>query len=138
MVAGMDWNSRKRILAANILLIAALLLLVTFNKEYLRSAVGRGAPAEILTGCLPNFLAAFLISMAGINAILFRKPARGRAYAIIFSSAVFIVLAVEEIKPMWGASTFFDLFDIAASAVGSMLAVAVYELVRRRKGRLSK
>jgi hypothetical protein len=131
-VAGRDWNTRKRLLAGNMFLIAALFLLVTFNKEYLRPAAGRGTLAELLTGCLPNFLAAFLISMAGINGILFRKPVHGRAYAIIFSAAVFIILSFEEFIPIWGASKVFDSFDIAASAVGSILAVAVYELVRHR------
>ena len=134
----MNLNSKIRLLAANIVLIAVLYLLVTFNKEYLRPAVSRGTLAETLTGCLPNFLAAFLISMAAVNGVLFRKPAHGRAFVIIFSSAVFIVLTIEEIKPMWGASTFFDIFDIAASAVGSMLAIAVYELVRRRRMHISK
>ena len=78
-----------------------------------------------------NFLAAFFISLAGINAILLRTAARGRIYAILFSSAVFVILAIEEIKPMWGASTVFDVFDIAASAVGSLLAIAIYELLRK-------
>ncbi len=131
-MTGMDWSRRKQLLATNVLLFAALFLLVTFNKEYLRPAVSQESVAGILTGCLPNFLAAFLISLTGINAILFRKPARGRIYAIIFSSLVFIVLAIEEIKPMWGASTVFDIFDIAASALGSLLALAIYELIRRR------
>ena len=130
-MTGISWRIRKRLLATNILLGAALFMLVTFNKEYLRPAVGRETLAGILTGCLPNFLAAFFISLAGINAILLRKPARGRIYAILFSSAVCIVLVIEEIKPMWGASTVFDSFDIAASAIGSLLAIAIYERLRK-------
>lgn len=131
-MAGMNWSRRKRLLAANALLFAALLLLVTLNKEYVRPAISRESVAGILTGCVPNFLAAFLISLMGINAIFFRKPARGRIYAFIFSALVFIVLSIEEIKPMWGASTVFDTFDIAASALGSSLALGVYEFIRRR------
>jgi glycopeptide antibiotics resistance protein len=43
--------------------------------------------------------------------------------------AVFVILTVEELKPMWGASMYYDTFDIIASAVGSILAIITYELL---------
>ena len=76
----MDWKARKRLLARNVLLIAALFLLVTFNKEYLRPAFGHVPFLGILTGSLPNFLAACLISLAVVNGVLSRRPERGRLF----------------------------------------------------------
>jgi len=130
----MDWKSRRRLLATNALLIAALFLLVTFNKEYIRPAFGHAPVIGILTGSLPNFLAACLISLAVVNGVLSRRPERGRLFVYIGSSLVFLVLLVEELRPMWGASTQYDLFDILASGLGSLTAILIYELtVRSRK-----
>jgi hypothetical protein len=50
---------------------------------------------------------------------------------IAFCSIIFLVLTVEELRPMWGASTVLDAYDIAASGVGSLLAISVYEFVSR-------
>jgi hypothetical protein len=36
---------------------------------------------------------------------------------------------VEELKPMWGASVYYDTYDIIASGVGSILAILTYELL---------
>ena len=36
---------------------------------------------------------------------------------------------IEELKPMWGASTHYDTFDIIASCIGSALAILTYELL---------
>ncbi|MBT4333378.1 MAG: hypothetical protein HOD64_08870, partial [Candidatus Cloacimonetes bacterium] len=41
----------------------------------------------------------------------------------------FTILLIEELKPMWGASTHYDTFDIIASGVGSTLAILTYELL---------
>ena len=54
----MDWKEKRRLIATNALLFAALFLLVTFNKDYLRPAFGLTPAIGILTGSLPNFLAA--------------------------------------------------------------------------------
>ena len=48
-------------------------------------------------------------------------------YAI--ATLVFLILTVEEIHPMWGASTQYDLFDILASAVGSVFEILTFELI---------
>jgi hypothetical protein len=126
--------SRIRLVAVNLLLFAALYLLVTFNKEYLRPALWDVPVLGTITGCLPNFLAAMLISLGVVNAVISKKPARGRLIVYAASAVVFLILAVEELRPMWGASTVFDVWDIVASALGSAVAVLVYEAARS-KGR---
>jgi hypothetical protein len=128
----MDWKEKGRLIATNLLLFAVLFLLVTFNKEYLRPAFGLTPVVGILTGSLPNFLAAFLISLAAVNGVIARKPERGRIIVYVGASLVFLVLTVEELHPMWGASTHYDLYDILASGVGSLMAILVFELLTRK------
>jgi hypothetical protein len=125
----MDWKEKVRLIATNLLLFAALFLLVTFNKEFLRPAFWHTPVIGVLTGSLPNFLAAFLISLAVVNGVNSRKPKHGRLIAYIGSSLIFLVLTVEELRPMWGASTQYDLYDILASGLGSLTAISVFELV---------
>ncbi len=47
----------------------------------------------------------------------------------VFAVIVFLILSIEEIIPMWGASTYYDLYDIIASAMGSALAILTYEII---------
>jgi len=129
-------NKRKKVIAVNAFLIAALFGLVTLNKEVLRPAVTGDGLLPIITGCFPNFIAAFLISLAIVSAAVIRKFKRGRLLVYAASLAVFIILSIEEIKPMWGASTAYDPYDIVASGVGAVLAVICFEfLVRFTKNR---
>ena len=137
----MNINNRKKVIAVNALLVAALFGLVSLNKEILRPALNGSNLLNILTGCFPNFIAAYLISLASVSAVLIRKFKPGRLFVYAFSIAVFVILMIEELKPMWGASTYYDTFDIIASGVGSTLAIFTYELLilikmrRRRKNR---
>jgi hypothetical protein len=39
---------------------------------------------------------------------------------------------------MWGASTHYDVLDIVASGVGTLLAIATYELVFAMQKRTEK
>jgi hypothetical protein len=87
-------------------------------------------------GCLPNFLAAFLISLAPVYPVITRRPKHGRIGVYSFSIVVFAVLTIEEFMPLWGASTHYDSLDILASGAGSLLAVLAFELavwIRKRK-----
>lgn len=129
----MDWKDKRRLLATNIFLFVVLFVLVKFNKEYLRPQFGTMPFVGILTGSLPNFLAALLISLCAVNGVLSRKPKHGRLIAYAASSLVFLVLAVEELRPMWGASTQYDLYDIIASALGSLTAILIFEMIVRKK-----
>jgi hypothetical protein len=129
----MDWKDKRKLLSTNILLFVVLFVLVKFNKEYLRPALWDVPVLGALSGCLPNFLAAFLISLTAVNGVLARGPQRSRLFVFAGASLVFLVLTVEELRPMWGASTHYDLYDIVASAVGSAAAILVYELIIRRR-----
>jgi len=121
-------NNRKKVIAVNAFLIAALFGLVTLNKEVLRPAVTGDGLLRIITGCFPNFIAAFLISLAIVSAAVIRNFKRARLLVYLASSAVFIILSIEEIKPMWGASTSYDPYDIVASGAGAVMAVICFEI----------
>ncbi len=115
-------KSRLRIVGINLILFALLFGLVTLNKEFVRPAFNHIPIVKFLTGSFPNFIAAYLICLAFVNAILIRKPKSGRIVVYTSSFVVFIILTIEEIKPMWGASTYNDLCDILASGLGSVIS----------------
>ena len=127
----MNINNRKKVIVINALLIAALFGLISLNKEILRPALNNSSLLKILTGCFPNFIAAYFISLAFVSAVLIRKIKHGRLIVYSSSIAVFVILTIEELKPMWGASTHYDTFDIIASAVGSIIAIITYELLKK-------
>jgi len=125
----MNLKGRKKILAINSFLFAALFGLVSLNKEILRPSLSNIHFANIITGCFPNFIAAYLISLAFVNAVLIRKPKFGRLIGYVTSLIVFIILTIEELIPMWGASTHYDSYDILASGLGSLFAILTMELI---------
>jgi len=126
-------NARKKILVINLLLFAGLFGLVSANKKLLRPRLAQVPWAGVITGCLPNFLAAFLISLAFVTAALIRKPGVARLLVYSGSLAVFGVLTLEEFWPMWGASSTFDACDILASGLGSALALLAFEWLNHRQ-----
>jgi hypothetical protein len=136
----MNLKSRIGIFVINILLFASLFGLITLNKEILRPALSNTNYLNILTGCFPNFIAAYLISLAFVSVVLIRKPKSGRIIIYISSIVVFIILTIEELKPTWGASTHFDPFDILASGVGSLMGILTFEIIvfSRRNNPLQK
>ena len=123
-------KNKKKVIAINAMLFAALFGLVSLNKEILRPALNNSSLMKILTGCFPNFIAAYFISLAFVSAVLIRKFKHGRLIVYSSSIAVFVILTIEELKPMWGASTHYDTFDIIASAVGSIITIITYELLK--------
>ena len=125
----MSANNKMKVIAINAILFAALFGLISLNKETLRPALNNSNSMKMLTGCFPNFIAAFLISLAFVSAVLIRNFKHGRLLVYLGSIAVFTILTIEELKPMWGASTYYDMFDIIASGVGSTLAIFTYELL---------
>ena len=129
----MKKNNKQKIIIINLFLFAFLFGLVSLNKEILRPLYSHMPFAKILTGSFPNFIAAYIISLAFVNAVLVKKPKYSRLIIYISSFLVFIVLTVEELKPMWGASTHYDSFDILASGLGSILAVLTFELIVLKK-----
>jgi len=131
----MNWKSKKKVIIINAFLVAALFGLVSLNKEFLRPTLNNSNVLKVLTGCFPNFIAAFIISLASVSAVLVRKLNHGRLIVYVCSLAVFIILMIEELIPMWGASTYYDSFDIIASGTGSLLAIITYELLLSFKNR---
>ncbi len=120
-----------RIIAINLILFALLYGLITFNKEVLRPELSQISFINILTGSFPNFIAAYIISLGFVNAVLMRKLQSGRLLVYLGSVLVFTILAIEEIHPIWGASTIYDSFDIWASGLGSILSIVTFELILR-------
>ena len=125
----MNLRNRMGIFAVNILLFAALFGFITLNKKVLRGAFSNSDCLNIITGCFPNLIAAYILSLAFVSGVLFRKPNYARAIIYVSSAVVFVILTIEEIRPMWGASTHFDPMDIVASGIGSVLAVLTFELI---------
>ena len=127
-------KGKKRILIFNSILFAILFLSITFNKEVLRPLYGHIQFVGVIIGSLPNFIAAFIISLCFVNRAVTKKLKHERLIVYAISFLVFMILTVEEFKPMWGASTHYDLFDIIASGIGSLMAIAIFELlVSKRK-----
>ena len=120
-----------RIIGINLILFALLYGLISFNKEVLRPKFGQTSFVNILTGSLPNFIAAYIIGLAFVSAVLIRKPHNGRLIVYVGSVLVFTILAIEEIRPFWGASTTYDPFDIWASGLGAILSIVTFESVVR-------
>ena len=122
-----------RIVEINLILFALLFGIISVNKEYFRPTFNHIPFVEFLTDVFPNFITAYLISLAFVNAVLFRKPTSGRLIVFASSLIVFIILTIEEFKSIWGASIFFDLFDIIASGLGSLLAILTFEFISRKQ-----
>lgn len=129
-------KSKQKLIAFNLFLFALLFVLVYLNKEYVRPAFSHIPFVGVLAGIFPNFIAAFIISLICVNAVVTREPRYGRFIVYVASSLVFAILALEELKPIWGASTHYDSLDILASGVGALLAILTFEMIvmNRKKG----
>ena len=125
----MNRKSKQRIIVINLLLFALLFGLVSLNKEFLRPLYSNTPIIKVLIGSFPNFIAAYIISLAFMNAVVIREPKYGRLIVYLSSFLVFAILTIEEFKPIWGASTHYDPFDIFASGLGSLLTILTFELV---------
>jgi len=128
-------NRKKilKIIGINLVLFALLYGLVSLNKDILRPEFSHIAFARVLTGSFPNFIAAYIISLAFTNAVLIRDPQNGRLIVYLGSVLVCVILIIEEITPMWGASTHYDSIDILASGLGSSLSIITFELIERKR-----
>ena len=130
----------RKFIAINLILFAVLYLSVTFNKEFIRPIYGQSPIIGILTGSFSNFMAAYIISLFPIAPILAKKIEIKKARIFIYSISilVFFILTIEEVSTMWGASTQYDLFDILASGIGSILAILTFELIPIRQKKTDK
>lgn len=132
-VTVIDKRSKLKLIGTNCLLFVILYGSVTFNKQVLRPAYGHIPVLKAVLGCLPNFLAGALLSLSIVNSLRVRKPRHGRLLAYTGSLLIFAILTLEELKPMWGASTYYDPLDILASALGTLAGILVYEIIRFRQ-----
>jgi len=122
-------KDRKRARIVIAILFAALFGLISFNKEFLRPTFNNSEFMKTVTGCFPNFIAAYIISAIAVSAVVIRKIKHGRL--IVYSSSIVVsaILIIEELKPMWGASEHYDTYDVIASVAGSFLAIITFELL---------
>ena len=120
----------KRYIAINLILFAILYLSVTFNKEFIRPVYGHTPILGILTGSFSNFMAAYIISLFPIAPILAKNIEIQKARIIFYliSIFVFIILTVEELKPFASVSKTYDIYDIIASGLGSLIAILTFEI----------
>ena len=95
-------KSKKSTFIINIILVAILFGLVSFNKDFLRPQFNHLPFINLLTGCFPNFIAAFIISLALGNAIQSKKTKYSRILIYASSTLMFLILALEEFIPLWG------------------------------------
>jgi hypothetical protein len=121
-----------QIIGINLLLFVFLYGLVSLNKAVLRPQFNHIPFVRVLTGSFPNFIAAYIISLFFVNGVLIRKPRHGRLIVYLGSVLVCAMLTLEELKPFWGASTYYDPLDILASGLGSFLSIITYELMSRK------
>ena len=133
----MSRKKRLRVILTNILLFGLLFGLVSLNKEILRPSLSDIPIVKPTLGCFPNFIAAYIISLFFVNGALMIEPIHSRLLVSLGSLFVFVVLTAEELRPMWGASTHYDVLDIVASGVGALLAVFTYEVAVIRRKRAS-
>ncbi|MHC4061117.1 MAG: hypothetical protein ACYSR6_05845 [Planctomycetota bacterium] len=131
----MSRKKKLRVILTNIFLFGLLFGLVSLNKEILRPSLSDIPIVKPTLGCFPNFIAAYIISLFFVNGALTMEPMHSRLIVSVGSVFVFAVLTAEELRPMWGASTHYDVLDIVASGMGALLAVFTYEVavIRRKK-----
>jgi len=120
----------RRYIAINFILFAILYLSITFNKEFIRPVYGHSPIIGIITGSFSNFMAAYIISLFPIAQILARNIEIKKARLIIYitSILVFLILTIEELKPFVSASKTYDIYDILASGLGSVIAILTFEV----------
>ncbi len=131
-------TDRLRVVGTNLLLFSLLLGVVTVNKLLLRPHVGSSALAHAVTGSLPNFAAAFFVSLCAVGPVRLFKPRFGRLLVYLAALAAFTLLTLEELTGVLGASRRLDTFDILASALGAVFACLTFELLVRAERLLVK
>ena len=90
---------------------------------------------HLLSDSFPNFIAAYLVSLAFTNIIITKGLKHTRLFVYLSALLVFVILTVEELKPMWGASTWYDSADIIASGLGSLCTIITFEIIALSKGK---
>jgi hypothetical protein len=129
----MNRKRRIRVVLTNVVLFGLLFGLVSLNKELFRPSLSDVSFMTPVTGSFPNFIAAYIVGLFFVNGAVTMEPRRSRLLVYVGSLLVFAVLTVEEVNPMWGASTCYDVLDIIATGAGSLLAIVTYELIALKR-----
>ena len=124
--------NRKKYIIINVILFALLFFAISFNKDYLRPTFGHIPSAKIILCSLPNFLAAMIIHLCTIPFVLFRIKRNSRGVFYLIGLLIFLLQTFEELIPLWGVSTTFDVRDIIATAIGIGCSIIVFEIVKLR------
>lgn len=127
-----DRKNKIKIIGINLTLFLLLYGLVYINKTIFRPTFTDTPLAQILTGSFPSFIAAFIISLFIVNPVLIRKPRLSRLIVYLGSVIVMTVLILDEFESI-RASMHFDIYDIIATILGSILAVLIYELLHHKQ-----
>ena len=127
------WHKRSTCVAVNATLLAFLFLSVSFNKEYLRPAFASTPALSAFTGSYANFIAAYVICLFPACPILIKKfnSTKGMRIVLATATVVFVILTIEELAPVFGASKVRDGYDIVASAFGSSCAILTFLFLTR-------
>jgi len=123
-----------KIIGINLTLFLLLYGLVYINKAVFRPTFNETHLAQILTGSFPTFIAAFLISLCAVNPVLIIRPRLGRLIVYLGSLCIMTMLILDELESI-GASKQYDIYDIAGSILGSLLAVLTFEYLHYRQKR---
>ncbi len=129
----MSKSKRTKTITINIVVFAILFGLISLNKEVLRPLWEADRFLNFLTNIFPNFIAAYLINLAILNAILIKAPVRQHLFAAGSSILVFVIFVLEEYFSLLGASTQFDINDIIASGFGILLAFLIFVLIVKKR-----
>lgn len=116
----------------NLMLALLLFGLVLMNKTIFRSAFPHSQFAQILTWSFPNFIAGLLLCLCVVNPVLIKKPKRGRTIVYAISLLIMSVLIADEAGSVV-ASAHYDNNDIIGIALGSILAVIMFEYLYYRQ-----
>ena len=126
-----------RIISTNIFLFLLLFSLVWINKNFFRPISRDFSFPTIVTGSFPNFIAGYLICLCVVNPVIVRQIKFGRQIVYIASFLIVFILSFEEFKPLWGASTQFDWYDIMGSVLGGFFALLTYEILKKKKEKIA-
>jgi len=123
-----------KIIGINLTLFLLLIGLIYINKTIFRPTFNENYLAKILTGSFPNFIAAFLISLCAVNPVLIKKPRLGRLIVYLGTLLIMTALILDELESI-GASKQYDIYDIAGSIIGALLAILTFEYLNYRQKR---
>jgi hypothetical protein len=118
------------------LITTAGVLLFAVVKFHLREMDIQNEVIQFLLGIYPNFLAGMMIPLLFLFKYDELDVAKVAAFDMkikLIMVATLLFLIYEEFRPTIGSSKTFDVWDMVFSAVGLMVFLGVYRMLRMRK-----